>query len=59
MSNMQYRLGLMSLRIVLAKLVWTYDFELKEGQGAPSYLHRSLSAGPLQLKVKRVERVAV
>jgi len=56
-SNMECRLGLMTLRIALAKLVWTYDFELKEGQGAPSYCHRSLSAGSLELKVKKVERV--
>lgn len=56
-SDLECRLALMTLRIALAKLVWTYDFELKEGQGVPGYFHRSLSVGSLELKVKKVERV--
>jgi len=47
----------MTLRIALARLVWMYDFELKDGQSVPGYFHRSLSAGPLEVKVKKIERL--
>jgi hypothetical protein len=51
------RLALMEMRVTLSKLIWHYDFTLKDvGQEVPAYNHLTISAGRLELRVKRVER---
>ena len=55
-STLMRRLGLMTMRIALAKLVWNYDFKLSPGQGVPGYFHRSLSAGQLRVKLEKVQK---
>ena len=50
------RLALMEMRIALANLIWHYDLSLKPGQGVPRYFHRSLSAGRLEVCLKKVVR---
>ena len=52
----EFRLALMEMRITLASLIWHYDLSLKPGQGVPGYFHRSLSAGRLEVCLKKVVR---
>lgn len=52
----EFRLALMEMRLTLSKLIWQYDMKLREGQGDPGFFHRSLSAGPLEIHLTRVDR---
>ena len=50
-------LAMMELRVTLARLLWEFDIQLKdEGQEVPEYDHRSVSAGKLEVRLKKVER---
>jgi hypothetical protein len=46
----------MEMRIVICRLIWWFDIALKEGQGVPSYDHRALSSGPLEVRLTPVKR---
>jgi hypothetical protein len=51
------RLAMMEMRGTLARLLWEFEVHLKdEGQDVPIYDHKSLSAGKLEVRLKRVER---
>lgn len=47
------RLALMEMRVVLASLIWYYEFELVEWKGRPELNHVSMSAGELELRIRR------
>jgi hypothetical protein len=48
-----FRLALMELRVVLARLIWNFDISLKEvGQAEPTFDHRSVAAGKLWLRLR-------
>ena len=52
-----FRLALMEIRVVLAKLIWQYDIEPKDlGQGEPIYYHKALAAGQLEVRLINVRR---
>jgi len=50
------RLALMEMRVVLARMLWEYEFELAENQRAPILNHVNLSAGELEMRIKKVDR---
>lgn len=43
----------MEMRLSLARLIWHFDFVLKEGQQEPEYDHITIAAGKLLVCVKR------
>ena len=47
------RLALMEMRIVLASLIWHYDFEMTEGMKKPVFNHKTISAGELEVRISR------
>jgi hypothetical protein len=48
---------MMEMKVTLSRLIWTYDITLKSaGQEVPSYEHRYLASGPLEVRLRRVER---
>ncbi len=60
-SNLQgsdlCRLAMMEMRVTLSRLIWNYDISLKSvGQEVPTYEHRAVASGPLEVRLKRVER---
>jgi len=43
-------LALLEMRVVIAQLMWHYDFELLYyGQEIPAFNHLNLASGPLEL----------
>ena len=46
----------MEMRIAIARLVWSFDVTLGEGQGVPELNHRALAAGKLQVILRPVKR---
>ncbi len=51
------RLAMMVLRVTVAKLIWNYDICLKSvEQAEPIFDHKTLSAGRLEVRLKRMER---
>jgi len=51
------RLAMMELRVTLAKLIWQYDIKLKTvRQEQPTFDHRALAAGQLEVRLSKVER---
>lgn len=53
MDHTDSRLALMEMRLSLARLIWHFDFVLKEGQQEPEYDHITIAAGKLLVCVKR------
>jgi len=52
-----HSLALVQMRVTLARLIWNYDVTLKSsGQLEPIYDHRSISAGKLEVCLRKVER---
>ena len=48
-------LALLEMRVVIAQLIWHYDFELLyEGQEIPAFNHLNLSSGLLELRAKEI-----
>jgi hypothetical protein len=48
---------MMEMRVTLAKLIWQYDIKLKTvGQEEPTFDHRALAAGQLEVRLSKVER---
>ena len=46
----------MEMRVAISNLIWHYDFQLvSEEQNVPAFNHRNLSAGRLELRVRRVK----
>jgi len=43
----------MEMRIVLASLIWHYDFEIAEGMKKPVFNHKTISAGELEVRISR------
>lgn len=41
---------------MLARMFWEYEFELAENQGAPILNHVNLSAGELDMRIRKVDR---
>lgn len=51
------RLAMMVLRVAVAKLIWNYDIWLKSvEQAEPIFDHKTVSAGRLEVRLKRMER---
>ena len=51
------RLAMMEMRVTLAKLIWQYDVTLKTvGQEEPTFNHRAVAAGQLEVRLSKVER---
>ena len=49
------RLALMELRLVCCRLIWQFDMSLREkDQDVPAFHFTSISAGPLEIRVKPV-----
>lgn len=46
----------MAMRVTLCRLIWEFDISLKEGQTVPEYDHKRLSAGHLEVYLKKVQR---
>jgi hypothetical protein len=48
---------MMEIRVTLSRLIWNYDMALASvGQPEPTYDHRAVSAGKLEVRLKRVKR---
>ncbi len=47
---------MMEMRVVLVRMLWEYEFELAENQGAPILNHVNLSAGELEMRIRKVDR---
>jgi hypothetical protein len=47
---------MMEMRVVLVRILWEYEFELAENQGAPILNHVNLSAGELEMRIRKVDR---
>jgi cytochrome P450 len=49
-------LAMMEMRVTLARLIWKFDLELKDiGQKEPEFHHKTLSAGSLMIRVKKLQ----
>ena len=49
-------LASLMMRVTLSRLIVSYDFALKhDGQEVPAHRHLTLSSGPLELRLTRVE----
>jgi len=48
-------LALLELRLVLTRLIWQFDMELKEkDQAVPLFNFASISAGPLEIRMSNI-----
>jgi hypothetical protein len=46
----------MEMRIVIARILWSFDVRLGKGQGVPQLDHRALAAGNLNVILTPVKR---
>jgi hypothetical protein len=46
----------MEMRVVLARMLWEYEIELAEGQGEPLLNHVNVSAGKLEMRIRKFDR---
>jgi hypothetical protein len=48
---------MMEMRVTLARLIWEYDIRLeREGQEEPTFSHKELAAGKLEVRLNKVLR---